>query len=330
MSNQTLEQPKSPVATTSQSPAEQPPQSEDFKRLLEKSDEFYAFSSIKSFGDAQRMAKALCSSSIVPEQYKGETNIGNCVIAIEMANRIGASVLAVMQNLYIVHGRPAWSSQFLISCINASKRFSPLRYRMTGTPGKDDWGCVAWAIDKSGEKLESPEINIGIAKSEGWYSKNGSKWKTIPELMLRYRVATLFARLYAPELTMGIQTAEEVYEIGPIVTQPDPSRPIFEIPKREIAPTNGNASTAETSPNPGTTVVSEENPAEKERRLVKAVKGLLQLSKFSEWDLMAHLHKNHAVDESLVTLAELAKVAPGALQKVHDAWGEVVKAMEAK
>ena len=151
---------------------------------------FSAFSCPSAFEQAQRMAKLLTSSSIVPQSYRD--NIADSVIALEMANRIGANPLAVMQNLYIVHGRPAWSSQFLISCINASGKFSPLRYAMTGKRGEDSFGCLAWAVDKSGERLEGPEVTIGTAKAEGWLTKNGSKWKTMPELMLRYRAATLF------------------------------------------------------------------------------------------------------------------------------------------
>ena len=194
--------------------------------------DFNAFGNVAHFEVAQRMAKALCSSSIVPETYRGEQNIGNAMIALEMANRIGANVMSVLQNLYIVHGRPAWSSQFLISCVNASRKFTPLRYRMTGNKNDDTFGCVAWAQDKTGEKLESPEITVGIAKAEGWYQKNGSKWKTMPELMLRYRTATLFARLYAPELTMGISTEEEVVDIkvvdvSPVVTESTVKQPVF-------------------------------------------------------------------------------------------------------
>jgi hypothetical protein len=195
--------------------------------------EFSAFGNISHFENAQRMAKALCSSSIVPQNYQGDTNLGSCVIALEISNRIGASVLAVMQNLYVVHGKPGWSSQFLISCVNASRKFTPLRYRMTGEKGKDSWGCIAWATDKTGEVLESPEVTIEMAKAEGWYAKNGSKWKTMPELMLRYRTATLFARLYAPELTMGIQTADEiqdVIEVESSVVAPKVKTPSFPEP----------------------------------------------------------------------------------------------------
>jgi hypothetical protein len=69
-----------------------------------------AFSNAASFESAQRMALALVSSNIVPEQYRGKDNIGNAIVALEMAQRIGASPLAVMQNLNIIHGRPSWSS----------------------------------------------------------------------------------------------------------------------------------------------------------------------------------------------------------------------------
>lgn len=168
-----------------------------------------AFATPQGFEHVQRVAKMLAVSDMIPDNYKQK--IGNCVIALEIANRIGANIIAVMQNLYIVHGKPGWSSQFLISCVNASGRFTPLRYQMSGEG--DDWGCVAWAHDKSRERLESPRVTIGMAKAEGWFAKNGSKWKTMPELMLRYRAATFFTRLYAPELTMGMQTVEEIIDI---------------------------------------------------------------------------------------------------------------------
>jgi len=160
------------------------------------------------FDLVQRVAKMFSASSLVPETYRG--NIPNCVIALEMAQRIGSSPLMTMQNMYIVHGRPAWSSQFLIACLNASGRFSPLRYKDTGVNGTESEGIIAWAKDLlDGETLEGPEVTIAMSKKEGWFQKNGSKWQTMPQLMLRYRAATFFARLYSPELTMGIRTAEE-------------------------------------------------------------------------------------------------------------------------
>lgn len=176
------------------------------------------FDTAGGFDLIQRTAKLFAASDIVPTQFKG--NLPNCVIAVDMALRMGANPLMVCQNLYVVHGRPSWSAQFLIATINQSGRFSALRYEFQGEEGTDDWGCRAVAMEIStGEKLTGPLVTIGLSKKEGWYAKNGSKWQTMPELMLRYRAASWFVRAYAPEIAMGLQTAEEVhdtYDLEPV------------------------------------------------------------------------------------------------------------------
>lgn len=172
------------------------------------SENMMIFGNKDNFETAQRICQALCQSNIVPASY--QNNLPNCLVALEMANRIGASPLMIMQNLYIVHGNPAFSSKFLIACINASGKFSPLRYEFKGEEGKDDWSCRAYAVDKSGETLFGSWVSIAMAKKEGWYSKPGSKWQTMPELMLQYRAAAFFQRVYAPEISMGMLTSEEI------------------------------------------------------------------------------------------------------------------------
>lgn len=219
--------------------------------------------SLEGFELAQRIAKMLAASTMVPEVYRDTLKIkdgkdqngnwlyrsepnpnglANCVIALNMANRMGADPLMIMQNLYIVEGRPAWSSQFVIGAINTSGKYSPLRFEMedrgeievTYTTKEWKWNpqqrkslpeekthtvklrnivCKAWAIEAgTGERLESAEISMEMAVKEGWYQKNGSKWQTMPEQMLRYRAASFFGRIYAPEVLMGIRTQEEELE----------------------------------------------------------------------------------------------------------------------
>lgn len=164
----------------------------------------------EAFEQGQRVAKMLASTTMVPKDYQG--NVANCLVALEMANRIGTSPLMVMQNLHIIHGRPSWSATYLIACINTSGKFSPLRFKITGEG--DDRQCVAASKDlASGEILEGPAVTIAMAKKEGWYNKTGSKWQTMPDLMLRYRAAAFFSRLYAPEMAMGLLTADEVQDI---------------------------------------------------------------------------------------------------------------------
>jgi len=179
------------------------------------------FGSKDNFESAQRMAKCLAASAIVPKNYQGQDGLANCIVALEMANRIGASPLMVMQNLYIVHGMPGWSSKFLIACLNSSSRFkTPIRYEFKGKPNTDEWGCRAYATDSSDEVLYGSWITIGMAKQENWYGKDGSKWKTMPEQMLRYRAAAFFQRAYAPEISMGMLTKEE-FEDGEYIDVTD-------------------------------------------------------------------------------------------------------------
>lgn len=184
------------------------------------------FDTAQGFEALQRIGKAFCASSLVPETYRGPQNLANTVIAVEMASRMGASPLMVMQNLYIVHGRPAWSSQFLVAAFNSCKRFSSIGYRWTGQKGTDSWGCFAFAKDlATGEIREGPEVTIAMAKREGWFEKKGSKWQTIPQLMLTYRAATFFIRTTAPELTMGLRPVDEMEDIGEVEPMPAARRP---------------------------------------------------------------------------------------------------------
>jgi len=166
------------------------------------------FTTLQGFELAQRAAKALSQSTLVPKEYQG--NLPNCIVALNMAQRLNADPLMVMQNLVIVHGRPTWSAQFLIATANGCGRFSALRYEFKGAEGTDEWGCRAWAIEKdTGERLDGTWVTMGLARKEGWIEKNGSKWKTMPQQMLMYRAGSWWVRAYAPELSMGLTTAEE-------------------------------------------------------------------------------------------------------------------------
>lgn len=181
------------------------------------------FNSNSSWELAQRIGKAFAASSLVPQQY--QNNLANCIVALEMANRMGASPLMVMQNLYIVHGNPGWSSKFLIASFNQCGRFSSLRYAWSA----DRSACRAWAIEKAtGEKIEGPEVSVEMARQEGWSTKSGSKWKTMPELMLMYRAAAFLIRAYAPEISMGLRTDDEIIdsveEVRPANAGPDAVR----------------------------------------------------------------------------------------------------------
>lgn len=171
-----------------------------------------------SFEHAQRVAKMLCESDLVPVTFKNK--IGNCVIALNMAARMKADPLMVMQNMNVIHGKPSWASAFLIATFNSSGGFSKLKYIEDEQNGGR---CMAYATDLSdNEKCEGVWVTMEMAKAEGWIDKNGSKWKTMPQLMRRYRAASFFIRQFAPEISMGFQTKEEMEDAGYTVIESTP------------------------------------------------------------------------------------------------------------
>jgi len=168
------------------------------------------FGTSDNFIMAMQMAKALSSSTIVPSTF--QKNDANCLIAIEQAQRLKVSPLMVMQNLYVIQGRPSWSSKFLIAAINNSGKFDmELQFEEKKDNSGKPYSCLAWTT-KNGRKVEGMTVDMDMAKAEGWLGKNGSKWKTMPQLMLRYRAASFFSNLNCPELTMGLYTREEMQD----------------------------------------------------------------------------------------------------------------------
>lgn len=166
----------------------------------------------KAFAQIAKVADAFSKSSLVPQNYQGKPQ--DCMIAIEMANRMNISPVFVMQNLYIVKGKPSWAGQACMAMINACGKFKDVKHVYTGTKGTDSRGCYVTATRISdGERVDGTEVTMALVKAEGWISN--SKWKNMPEQMLGYRAASFFARMYCPEALMGLQTYEEVEDASP-------------------------------------------------------------------------------------------------------------------
>jgi len=168
------------------------------------------FGTSNNFVMATNMANTLAASTIIPKEY--QNNAANCMIAIEQAVRLKVSPMMVMQNLCVIQGRPSWSSKFLIAAINGSGKFDmELQFEETRDTAGKPFSCLAWTM-KNGRRIDGMVVDMDMAKNEGWIAKNGSKWKTMPQLMLRYRAASFFSSLNCPELTLGLYTREEVLD----------------------------------------------------------------------------------------------------------------------
>ena len=154
------------------------------------------------------MATALSRSTIIPKAFQGQA--ANCFVALDMANRMGASPMEIMQNIYVVHGTPGFSAKYAIGMANKSGVFKgPICFEETGKG--DNRSVTAFAIVReTGQRVEFT-ADMEMARAEKWTSN--PKYKTMPGLMLRYRAATLLIRTTCPEVLLGLQTAEELEDV---------------------------------------------------------------------------------------------------------------------
>ncbi len=203
------------------------------------------FLNMQRFVEAQRVAQMLSASTLIPEHFRG--NIGNCVIALNLAERLNVDPFMLMQTMYVVHGRPGIEGKLAIALVEGTGRFSPLKFKFDGS-GKTDRkvdrpdSCVAYATElKSGEVLQGPKVTWAMADAEGWLKgkqmKNGggeipSKWHTLPELMFMYRSATFFARTHCPGALLGLRTTDELDDMS--ITMEPTATGAYEVEKPEL------------------------------------------------------------------------------------------------
>lgn len=166
----------------------------------------------KVLNQLYKVARMYSNSKMVPDVYQNQPD--NCFLAIEIAARLNISPLLVMQNLYIVHGKPSWAGQFCIALVNGCRQFDqPLEFVFVGERDSLDWGCYA-ITQRNGKTVRSVTVDMNMAKNEGWLQKKGSKWVTMPEQMMMYRAAAFFARVHCPNVLMGFSTVEESEDIA--------------------------------------------------------------------------------------------------------------------
>ena len=276
------------------------------------------FANSDSFELAQRAAKLLAASDLVPQSFRG--SVPNCLLALNIAHRLGADPFSVLQNLFVVHGKPSWSASFLVAMVNSSGRFTPLQFRMSGSG--DDLTCVAHAKDKeTGEPVEGPPVSIRMAKQEGWHGKNGSKWQTMPDLMLRYRAGAFFSSIYAPDLTLGMRTAEEeadIREVNPPAKLFEAAPPKKPLPIEEDMPIVDVAESVEPAPVEVEVMEPEPEPDPRAETLT-AVLELITNSEAKAEDVEKVLKRRQLLGKT----GTVARLGQTKLKQIRDQWLEI-------
>lgn len=157
---------------------------------------------------AYKFAEIMAASDIVPVHYRNKP--ANVFIVVQSACRMNIDPYLMMQNTYVNNGTLAMRANFAISLANRSGILdSIIRYRVTGE-GKD-LQVTAYANLKNTDEEISFTITMKQAELEGW--TRNSKYKTLPELMLMYRSATLLIRTHIPESLNGLHVVEEIEDV---------------------------------------------------------------------------------------------------------------------
>jgi hypothetical protein len=172
--------------------------------------EFACFLDTAKFNQLWRVAQVFAASELVPGHYRQKPN--NCFVAMQMSIRLDVDPMMFMQNTFVIQGKPGMESKLVIALINARGPFEgPIQWKFTGTG--DAWACTAYAKHKATGEVCEATVTWDMATKEGWTTKKGSKWVTMPRLMFQYRSAVFLGRLYCPECLMGMRTTDELVDI---------------------------------------------------------------------------------------------------------------------
>lgn len=163
-----------------------------------------------TFNHMYRVGAVLASSPLFPDHLrKGDRQQAeaNGMLVVNMALRLREDPLTVAQNIYFVGGKPGWNATYMISKANQHGVFAdPIDWDISGN--KDSLSVTAFAKMKGTGKRVEATADMEMARQEGW--TRNTKYKSMPEQMLRYRAATMLIRLYCPEVMVGIPAAIEV------------------------------------------------------------------------------------------------------------------------
>lgn len=220
-----------PITVTEAQQAPAPPPNVEVMKIQNEralaafDDPFESAAALRHFTS---VAEFFSKSIFVPDHFRGK--VGDCLIAINLAKRMDEDPLQVMQNTFVVGGRPGFYTAFMIARANRRAGFkSKIRWTVeqlapatleSGGTKFPNLKVTALAVDGFGEQIDA-SVDTAMAIAEGW-TKN-AKYRSMCEHMMKWRAAAFLIRLYAPEVMMGMPTVEEVETMPPPVVTIDPN-----------------------------------------------------------------------------------------------------------
>jgi hypothetical protein len=195
------------------------------------------------FEQLNRVAVALSQSSLVPAHLQGKP--ADCLLLTAQAMRWNIDPLVCAQHSFVHKGKVGYEGKLVAAIIN-----SALKSRGEGTLD------FAYSTVGGDRKIEvSAKVDGRDKKIEGfvsrWKTDNGA-WAKDPDQMLAYRGARQWARLWMPEILLGVSGGADEVEEREVVDVTDKARVVTVIDAlaqpNKIMP--GNGATFEPQPAP--------------------------------------------------------------------------------
>lgn len=183
----------------------------------------------KDYEHVMKIANVFADSDLVPEHFKRKPQ--NVFIVLQMAQRLNLDAMLAIQNIHIIKGRPALSSQMLIGLINASGLIDGVISFTSNGKAVPDLSVTASAklkgspMERANGTQQIIEATFSYSQAQAMGTTQNAPWKTAPELMCRYRAASHLARVYFPQLTLGLGNKEELEELEPLNVTPPRTAP---------------------------------------------------------------------------------------------------------
>ncbi|MEB8380644.1 recombinase RecT [Acinetobacter junii] len=164
----------------------------------------------------ESMAARMATSKITtPKHLQG--NEGDCMAIIMQAMQWGMNPYAVAQKTHLVNGTLGYEAQLVNAVITAR---APVKERLN-FEWFGDWSKVNGKEDKSSDKgvrvsatlrgEQQPRV-LEISMAQVGPVRNSPLWVADPRQQLAYLAVKRWARLYCPDVILGVYTPDEVIE----------------------------------------------------------------------------------------------------------------------
>lgn len=164
----------------------------------------------------ESMAARMATSKITtPKHLQG--NEGDCMAIIMQAMQWGMNPYAVAQKTHLVNGVLGYEAQLVNAVITAR---APVKERLN-FEWFGDWSKVNGKEDKSSDKgvrvsatlrgEQQPRV-LEISMAQVGPVRNSPLWVADPRQQLAYLAVKRWARLYCPDVILGVYTPDEVIE----------------------------------------------------------------------------------------------------------------------